>query len=172
MRLGAKIFGALSGVFLLYLLVGLLLPGTWKAEAETVFSAPPSSVFPFLDRMDRWVLWNPMPESGTLVVGPPSGVGAGIDWDDPQYGVGDVRIRTSVENERVEYEVHIEGGNLRIHGSMVLAAEDGGTRLRWTEEGDFGWNPLMGYAARGMEGSQSEAMRLNLETLRALLDAG
>ena len=47
MKLGAKIFGALSGVLILYLVLGLLLPGRWEAEAEAVLPAPPSTVFPF-----------------------------------------------------------------------------------------------------------------------------
>jgi len=164
-KLGAKIFGALSGALILYLFLGLLLPGTWEAEADTVLPAAPSTVFPYLNRMDRWVLWNPVPESGSGFVGPAEGVGAGLQWDDRQYGEGRVLILLSEADTRVEYEVQVEGGSLRIHGVISLSPEGSGTRLHWIEKGDFGWNPLMGYAARGISASQGEAMRSKLETL-------
>jgi len=168
--LGAKVFGGVSAAFILFLLGGLLLPGTWKAETVTILPAPPSAVFPYLNGMEGWVQWNPMPESGSEIQGPPEGVGATLSWDDAQYGKGEARILASEEDGGIEYEVLIEGGSLRIQGSFLLAPEEGGTRLQWVETGDFGWNPLLGYAARGMGESQAEAMRWKLETLRALLE--
>ncbi len=171
MKLGAKIFGILSGTLLLYLLVGSLLPSAWEATADATLPAPPSAVFPFLDRMDRWVEWNVMPGSGTEAVGPGAGVGSGIRWDDPQYGEGQLRIVKSEPDSMVAYAVDIEGGSLQIHGVLTLQAQGTGTLVSWVERGDFGWNPLMGYAARGMGASQSEAMRWNLERLRSLLEA-
>jgi len=172
MKLGAKIFGVLSGVLILYLLLGLLLPGTWEAEADTVLPAPPSTVFPFVNQMDSLVLWNLMPESGSEFLGPAEGVGAGLRWDDPQYGKGQFQIHVSQTDTRVEYEVLVEGGDLRIQGIFSLRPEGGGTRLHWVERGDFGWNPMMGYAARGMGAAQGEAMRSSLETLRSRLGGG
>ena len=72
----------------------------------------------------------------------------------------------------MEYLVLVEGGSLRIHGIFSLSPERGGTHLSWVERGDFGWNPLMGYAARGMGTAQGEAMRSSLETLRSRLGGG
>jgi hypothetical protein len=97
--------------------------------------------------------------------GPPTGVGAGVRWDDPRYGAGEVRIVGSEEDRMVEYEVIVENGALTIHGSITLEPEGVGTRVRWVEEGDFGWNPLLGYAARGMSSSQAETMRQSLRML-------
>lgn len=170
MKLGARIFGVLAGILLLFLLVGLLLPGTWSAGEEALLPAPPSSVFPLLNRLSAWDLWTPFPDTGLEWFGPPEGVGAGLRWDDPGYGKGEARIVRSVEGAEVRYEVEVEGGALRIHGVLTLEAEGVGTRLRWVEEGDFGWNPLMGYAARGMADSQGKAMKASLERLRGVLD--
>lgn len=172
MRLGAKIFGALSGVLILFLLLGLLLPGKWEAEVDIVLPAPPSTIFPFVNRMDRWVLWNPMPESGSEIQGPSEGVGSGLHWDDPQYGEGRVQILVSEKDVLVEYEVLVEEGSLMIHGTFSLSPSGTETRVHWVEKGDFGWNPLMGYAARGMSTAQGEAMRSSLETLRTRLGEG
>ncbi|MGD8361308.1 MAG: SRPBCC family protein [Gemmatimonadota bacterium] len=167
MKWGARIFGVLAGILLLYLLVGLLLPGTWTATEEAVLPAPPSAVYPFLNRISAWEAWTPFPETGLEVFGPPDGVGAGVRWDDPRYGKGEARIVEVRQDTAVGYEVLIEGGALTIRGSLTLISEGDGSRVRWTENGDFGWNPLMGYAARGMASSQGEAMKSSLVRLAA-----
>jgi len=164
---GARIFGVLAGILLLYLLVGLLLPGTWTAAEEAVLPAPPSVVYPFLSRISAWEAWTPFPETGLEVFGPPDGVGAGVRWDDPRYGKGEARIVEVRPDTAVGYEVLIEGGALTIRGSLTLVSEGEGSRVRWVENGDFGWNPLMGYAARGMASSQGEAMKSSLVRLAA-----
>jgi len=169
MKLGAKIFGILGGAFLLYLLVGLLMPGTWVAHQEAVAPATPAVVFPYLSQMDLWQSWAPMPESGSELFGPPTVVGAGIRWDDPQYGRGQIQITGSSPNTEVTYTVEVEGGALRIEGKFLLTQQRSGTRIEWEEVGDFGWSPLMGYAAKGMSASQGEAMRVSLERLILLL---
>jgi hypothetical protein len=169
LKLGAKIFGILGGVLCLYLVVGLLLPGTWEARVEVDLPYLPEQVFPFLNGIDQWQRWMPMPESGAEPFGPREGVGAGLLWDDPRYGRGKIEIAESVPGSRVSYVVEVEEGALLIHGVLELAGNGGRSLLRWEEKGDFGWNPLMGYAARGMGSSQEEAMRSSLEELRRLL---
>jgi len=71
----------------------------------------------------------------------------------------------SRKNVSVAYEVDIEGGSLTIRGRLTLEPEGDGTRIRWVEEGDFGWNPLLGFTARGMASSQGEAMKASLARL-------
>lgn len=169
MRLGARIFGALAGVLILYLGIGFFLPGTWNARVEARLEAPPGLVIPFLCSPKQWARWNAMPETGSTYVGPPEGAGAGLEWDDPQYGSGSFRITGCEPSGVMDYEVLIESGSLTIRGTVRLEGDGDGTRLIWEESGDFGRNPLMGYAARGMGGSQAKAMEASLDSLAVLL---
>ncbi len=172
MKLGAKILGILSGTLLLYLLVGFLLPGTWQAEASRDLAYPPEAVFPHLNRMESWTHWTAMPDSGTTLFGPAEGPGAGLRWDDPRYGSGHARITENRPGRSVEYRVEIQGGALKVRGILSLTPLATGSRIHWVEEGDFGWSPLMGYAARGMASSQNEAMEAGLGRLEELLEGG
>lgn len=172
MKLGAKIFGGLATLLLLYLLVGALLPGTWRAREATVLPAPPATIFPFLNSLEAWQAWTPFPEASLESYGPPEGLGAGIRWDDPQYGRGEAEITGSVGGRSVTYRVDVENGSLIINGTMTLRGQADGTLIEWIEEGDFGWNPLMGYAAKGMASSQGEAMKASLERLKAAVAGG
>jgi hypothetical protein len=171
MKLGAKIFGVLSALLVLFLTAGVLLPGTWEAEADVLIPVPPEAVFPHLDSLGAWAAWSPMPETGLETFGSPRGAGSGLRWSDPQYGKGEMLISSSTPDSEVQYRVEVEGGSLIILGSLLLAPEGSGTRVHWEERGDFGWNPLMGYAARGMSESQGMALEESLRTL-ALLFSG
>lgn len=170
MKTAARIFGLLAGLLVLFLLVGILLPGTWEANADIFLRHPPEKVFPFLDTPEAWEEWAAIPAEGTEVYGPHRGVGSGVRWSDPQYGDGQMEISASVRDASVEYAVTVEGGSLLIQGAMVLEPEGDGTRVRWRESGDFGWNPLLGYTARGMKDSQGAALRASLERLGELLE--
>lgn len=171
MRLGAKIFGTLAVALILFLLLGIFLPGTWEAKADGLIAGPPARVFPFLNRPNLWVEWNSMPPAGLDFFGPSEGAGAGLEWDDPQYGKGRFELLQSLPEKGIEYEVLIEGGSLSILGTLTIQPEGDGTRLEWTEAGDFGWNPLLGYAVRRMGSSQAQAMLASLEKLRALVES-
>lgn len=166
MKIGAMIFGALAVAFGSYLLLGLALSGRWEAQVEELLPGPPSVVFPHFNRMALWPQWSPMPASGIELFGPPEGTGAGLRWDDPQYGRGEVRILDAEKDRSVEYEVSIEGGRMSVRGSLMLEPAPGGTKVVWREEGDFGRNPLLGFAARRMPATQADAMRAGLLKLR------
>ncbi len=169
MKGGARILGALAGLLILFLLVGLLLSGEWEARVELVLPASPELVFLHLDSPSSWQGWSPMPESGLTPFGPVRGTGAGIRWDDPRYGRGEVVLTESVPGKLVAYRVEVEEGALLYSGRFQLSAEGSGTRIRWREKGDFGWNPLTRYAARFMRSSQARAMEGSMANLARLL---
>jgi hypothetical protein len=172
MRLLAKIFGGLAGLLILFLGVGFLLPGAWEARAGGFVPAPPASVFLLMADLSRWSSWSPMPEPGLESFGNTQGVGAGLRWNDPQYGKGEMVVTSSTSPSELVYRVVVEGGGLTIVGTLTLTPEGEGTRVRWVEEGDFGWNPLMGFTAMGMPEAQGEALRESLRALAELFSGG
>ena len=54
----AKIFGGIATVLVTLVLIGLVLPGTWSAEASIEIEADPTEVFPYLnDLMEIFFRW-------------------------------------------------------------------------------------------------------------------
>jgi len=72
----------------------------------------------------------------------------------------------------IGYEVEVEGGSIRIQGFLTLVPEGTGTRVTWREEGDFGWNPLLGYLSGRMAELQGEQLLQSLGTLKERVEAG
>lgn len=183
-RIIARVFGAIAALLILFLLVGVILPGNWSAEESVVIEAAPSEVFPWVSSVSRWETWtNPWPEGEST--GPDEGEGATRTWSDPAFGDGSFTIVRSEPPRIVEYEVRVEGvlnwgGRLTlepVEAGESAAANDAmpdetSTRLTWSESGDFGRNPLMGYMARRMSDSQGQELARGLEKLREMLENG
>ncbi len=157
--------GTLAFVTLTFVLVGILLPSTWEAEAERTLAAPPESIFPLLEEAQAWSAWTPSPDSGLELFGPDRGAGGGFRWDDPGYGKGTFTLGQVDPNGRITYAVEVEGGMIRIEGVLTLVSQENGTRIVWQESGDFGWNPLLGYMARRMPTLQGEQLAFALVAL-------
>ena len=167
-----KVLAALSVFLLLVVGIGFLLPGTWEARRAATLEAPPDSVFPYLDVLDLWERWTPWPEVELVRSGPPRGAGATMSWDDSYMGDGVFRIVESRAPAEVRYRVEVEGGSIVIEGAFALDSTGGGTLVTWTERGDFGWNPLMGYAALTMDRVQGTELERGLARLRAVVETG
>ena len=167
-----KVLASLAVLLILMVGVGVALPGTWTAEGETTLAAGPESVFPWLNAPSLWQRWNPWPDVQVTSSGPEAGVGATMAWDDPYAGSGHFRIVESHPPDRLVYQVEVQGGSIRMRGVFELTAlAEGGTRVHWREDGDFGWNPLMGYAALTMHRVQSVEIERGLERLRSAIDS-
>ena len=161
----AKIFGVIGTVLVTLLLIGVVLPGTWAAEASIEIEADPTEVFPFLNDLGRWDRWTNWGDIDSELSDPSRNVGASRTWNDPNFGSGSVTIIESGSPTFVHYQVEIEGGAL-VNGSLTIESVEGKSRVTWREEGDFGRNPLMGYVARGMPESQRAQLADGLEKLR------
>lgn len=167
----ARILAAAAVLLLALLAAGLVLPGRWEVEERRVVSASPLRISRALSRPAGWRSWMPWPESGAELAGPSFGAGATFRWDDATYGAGRFTITEARPGRSVRYRVSVEEGSLVVHGHVRLArGEAGGTRLRWSERGSVGWNPLLGYVALTLEDRQRAQLRNVLDRLEAHLE--
>jgi uncharacterized protein YndB with AHSA1/START domain len=144
---------------------GFFLPGTWSAESARVIAAPADSVFALLDSPRRWDEWTPWPEIEFTYEGPARGAGAQRSWDAERIGAGSFTITAAERAARVEYEVALEGEAQVTRGSFRLEPASGGTLVTWREEGDYGDNPLMGWAALSMRRRHGDELDARLSAL-------
>lgn len=168
----AAVFGAVAGAGLLFLAVGLLMSGQWRAERTVHIQADPETVFPYLDSLALWDEWTVWGDIESQLAGPTRGIGAMRSWDNDMYGKGTFTLEESSVEGGIHYRVELEGGSATIAGRFALTARDGGTAVTWVEEGDFGNNPLLGYVARSMGRSQGAELERSLERLKAILEGG
>jgi len=160
----AKVFGGIGAILVTLMLIGLVLPGTWVAEASIEVDASPAEVFPYLNDLGQWDRWTNWGEIDSELSDPSQSAGASRSWEDPNMGSGSVTITDSGSPTFVRYVVEIDG-SASVVGELTIEAVGGTSRVTWREEGDFGRNPLMGYVARGMPDSQGAQLAEGLEKL-------
>lgn len=167
-----KAFISILAVLLVaFVAVGFALSGSWSTERNRIVRAPAEAVFPYLEDLTLWREWSSLGEVEGTLSEPASGAGASFAWDDPQWGEGVFTITSVTPLREVRYEVGVEGGSIRTLGSFQLREGTGGTELRWREEGDFGWNPLLAYFALGMDRMQGQELEKRLDRLEEVLAA-
>lgn len=169
---GTFVLGGGALLLILLLVVGALLPKEWSATAEGRLEAAAAAVLPYLDSPEGWRSWTTWPDSTTRS-GPERGEGAEIRWTDAEVGSGSFRIDRA-DAAGVEYSVEVAGvgSPMVTRGRVEIVEVDGGTTLRWFEEGDLGSNPLMGWWALWMDRLQSTELTKSIEQLRGALENG
>jgi hypothetical protein len=165
--IGTKVLGGGALLLALVIIAGFLLPTDWEAEAELVADVPPEAVFRYLDSPEGWRDWTTWPDSGVERSGPPRGEGAALAWDDPELGSGSFTLTTVEPAVRVAYRVEVEGSMI-TEGAISLSAEPAGLRIHWSERGNLGRNPLMGFWALSMDRAQTDELAKGLERLAAV----
>jgi uncharacterized protein YndB with AHSA1/START domain len=168
--LAAKVSAAFATLLVVLMLTGLALGGTWAGEADVVVRAPGATVFELVASPRRWDEWTPWPEVAFTYEGPASGAGAARRWNDPGMGAGTFTVTEATWPSLIRYEVELEGGP-PTRGSFRLEPSDGGTRVTWREEGDFGRNPLMGWAALSLRRKHGPQLGERLKGLAAAAEA-
>jgi hypothetical protein len=147
MKLVAWIFGALFGLWVLLLLVGLALPGHYRVERSTVIAARPAAVFPLVGDLKSWRQWgvwfgrDPAMQVGYSPA--TTEVGAWSQWKSKTQGDGKMTITAVRPPEFFEYRMEFAAMGLSSRGTMELAAApEGGTRVTMAMEGDLGRSPV------------------------------
>lgn len=169
MSIGVKFFGGGALLMILFLGIGLVLPGEWAVERSRTVPAHPEAIFPYLNSPARWEAWVPWPEAGARFDGPSEGPGAARAWDDPEWGDGVFTITEEEAPRSVSYTVAVEEGRMTTRGTVTLDGTGDSTRVLWREEGDFGWNPLMGWVARFMDRLQGRELERSLVRLEEVV---
>ncbi len=169
LRLAWGVIGLIALALLVFVGVGIALPGTWTVERSRDIDAPVEAVFPLLADLEMWDRWTHWPELQGRSEGTLGGVGASRSWDDPGYGSGVLTLTAIDPNRQVGYEVSVDEGAIEIRGRLTLEPAGRGSRVTWREEGDFGWNPLLAYMALTMDRMQGTEMQKSLDRLEAVV---
>ena len=171
---GTIVLGGGAAFLILVLFIGFLLPTEWSATAELRIEASAAELMPYLDSPEGWSEWTAWPESGLARSGPDRGQGASISWEDQELGAGSFTIG-EVSADAVGYAVVVDGAAntlMTTNGVIDLESLGSATIVHWTESGDLGRNPLMGFWALTMERAQARELQKSLSQLAEAVSSG
>jgi effector-binding domain-containing protein len=143
MKVLKRLLIAAVAIVVLAIVIGLLLPRTRHLERSIEIDAPASVVFAQINGFRHFNDWSPfmavMPEASYTFEGPDYGVGSKLSWEvpGPKPESGSQTIVASTPYERVDVELDL-GPQGEAQSAYLLQKFDGGTRLTWTFDTDFG----------------------------------
>lgn len=169
---------SLSIVAVLFLVVGLLLPSSRHLVERTETNRKLTIVFDTLNSLRRFDDWNPLvlrdPRMQLKLSGPPSGVGARLDYSSKEKSLGDGSwtITESVPKKRIVYA--IENPDRGDNKRYLFRLEPTGRNNRNVEitqvyDVDYGWNILGRYFGLYVSRYVGDDMKMGLGRLTNML---
>ncbi len=143
MKVLKKLMIGVVAIVVILLVIGFLLPRTRHVERSVIIDAPASVIFAQVNGFQNFNEWSPfvavMPNASYGFEGPDYGVGSKITWEvtEPEAEVGSQTIVASTPYERVDLELDL-GPQGDGQSTYLLQDAEGGTRLTWTFDTDFG----------------------------------
>lgn len=129
--------------------IGFALPDSRRFERSILVEAPPATVFAVLDgfrQFNRWSPWAGLdPNTQYTYDGPPMGVGAKLSWHSEQQNVGSgsQEIVEAEPSQKVRSRLVFSGFKSENYATLLLASENGHTRVTWVYEAQF-YGDLLG----------------------------
>lgn len=145
-----KIFFAMVAIVLILVVIGFVLPRNRHIERSVVVEAPASVVFAKVNGFKYFNDWSPflaeLPNAEYNFEGPDFGIGSKISWTmtEPKAETGSQTVVASTPYERVDVELDL-GPQGMAQAAYLLEPVDGGTRVTWGFDTDFGWNLIGRY---------------------------
>jgi hypothetical protein len=166
-----KVLFAVLLLPILLILVSLFLPATYRVERSLAINAAPEIIFPYLNELRRWPEWtawntNREPSLVYIQAGPPSGVGAVQSWT-ARSGNGSIKLTESDPDRGIGYELNFNEGRFISTGRIDLVPVTNGTRVVWSNYGNFGRNPVGRYLGLLMDKWMGNDFETGLQNLKA-----
>lgn len=155
-------------------IVGFLLPKQFKIERSAVIAASAEKIYPLIaepKNWPKWGVWNQRdPQMKVSFSGATSGVGAKWSWESKSEGNGVMEFSMAESNKQIGYILTFPDMSMESKGVLSLATEGVGTRIRWTNEGEFGGNPFLRYLGLIMDRMVGKDFEAGLNNLKALAE--
>ena len=116
-------------------------PDTLHVERTVTINAPAVEIFPLINDLHQWQSWSPWekkdPAMKRTYSGPPSGKGAGYEWEgNSQVGSGRMEVTESTAPSKITMQLHFikpfEGHDV---GEFTLKPNGNSTTVTWSMTG-------------------------------------
>jgi hypothetical protein len=162
----------------LYLVVGLVLPSSRHLVEKTETNRKLTIVFDTLNSFRRFKDWNTLslrdPRMQMTLSGPEEGVGARLDYDSKERGLGQGswEITESVPREKIAIKIeNVERGENKRTAFIFkpTGRNNRNVEITQTYDVDYGWNLLGRYAGLYVTRHVGDDMKMGLTRLVNML---
>ncbi|CAN5691211.1 SRPBCC family protein [soil metagenome] len=173
-----EILISIAIVAVLFLLVGVLLPSSRSLTESVETNRRMTIVYDTVNSLRRFGAWHPLalrdPGMALELSGPPSGVGARLDYrsSNDAVGQGSWELVENEENRRVLYAIENDarGDNKRMEFLLQPTGRSGrNVEITQKYNVDYGWDLLGRYSGLYVSRNVGDDMKLGLSRLTNML---
>jgi uncharacterized protein YndB with AHSA1/START domain len=162
-------------LIILLVIIGFLMPRTFKVEREITISAPQIPIYQMVSaptNWPKWAVWNKRdPNMKLTFSGTGGGAGAKWSWESATEGNGVMEFTEADSPRRIVYKLSFPDRGMVSTGELKLTAvNDEQTKVSWTNEGDLGANPVLRYLGLFMDKIVGSDFDAGLSSLKALVE--
>jgi len=170
-----KLLIGLVGLIVVIVLAGFLLPRQFKVEREIMITAGTIPIYQMISaptNWPKWAVWNKRdPNMALTFSGTGGGAGAKWSWQSKTEGNGMMEFTEADSPRRIVYKVSFPDMNMVSTGELKLTAiNDSLTKVSWSNEGDFGNNPVFRYLGLVMDKMVGPDFDAGLASLKTLIE--
>jgi polyketide cyclase/dehydrase/lipid transport protein len=133
-----------GGFLVLVVVVGSRLPRAFTISRSIVIAAPPDEIHPFVNSFRNWPRWSSFdtadPDARFDTPEPSAGVGAKRTWKGRRMGNGSQWIVAS--DPRKGVSMKLDTTHMEHTFDFEFVPDPGGTRVTWSDRGEFPPSPL------------------------------
>jgi dienelactone hydrolase/uncharacterized protein YndB with AHSA1/START domain len=160
------------GLAVLFYALGYLLPTRTQVERATNIPAAPEIVYGLMNDLSQFKEWAPWRERYPAVEynvsEPAQGLGATLDWKDPEFDSGTLTIIDAQPYSRLRMLLDSDGDQAVL--DYRLEPLESGTHITWTLSIEHGTNPFGRYQGWLAERSFKALLEPGLDPLRRLAE--
>lgn len=157
---------------IILLAVAATKPNTFSLSRTTMIKAPPDVIFPLINDLHGFNIWNPFAKKEPAIQqsysGPENGVGARYAWEGKKVGVGSMEIAESTPPSRVSMKLDFvkpfEAHNI---ADFTLEPKAEGTQVTWRTHGPANFMTKLIHTVISMDRMVGKDFEAGLADLKA-----
>ncbi len=170
-----KIFIGLVALVAALAVIGFFLPSNFKIARSIIIAAPAEKIYPMIAETRNWrawTMWNERdPNMKIDYSGPASGVGAKWAWQSKSEGDGMMEFTAADPLKGISYQLTFPEFGMKSGGVLSMTPDPAGTKIIWTNEGEFGANPFFHYFGLMMDRWVGKDFDAGLAKLKKVVEA-
>lgn len=170
-----KLVQLIAILAIIFIVIGLLLPQTYRVQKTITINASEMIVQPLVSDFSQWYKWSPWQQIDPTIIfyqGKPStGVGAYQTWDG-KWGTGEMTI-TAISDEKIVFNVLFAQEHI-VNSQISFVKDEEAITVTWQIKGVATTPFISGYLAILTKNILSNAVSqglINLKTVAQVSDA-
>jgi len=167
---------AMMFLLLVVVVIGFFLPSKVHLERSTMIERDANEIFRVINSLSNFNKWSPWYEydkNATYTLsGAESGVGSKLDWQgNEKVGKGSNEIVDSKQDEYIKTKFYFGKSEKPAHATISLLKVEGGTKVTWAFDNDFGYNVFYRYFGLVLEDMIAPDYEKGLKNLKGHMES-